>query len=67
MFARPGDRIVIHSGHLGGSIRDGEVIGVEDPDGAPPYHVRWSDTGHESVIFPGPDATVDHSSQVVRP
>lgn len=67
MFARPGDRIVIRNSHLGGSVRDGEIIGVEDPSGAPPYHVRWSDTGHESFLFPGPDAAIDHSIQAVIP
>lgn len=25
----------------------------------PPYQVRWGDNGHESLFFPGPDATVE--------
>lgn len=40
-------------------VRDGDVIGVEHADGSPPYRVRWSNTGHESLFFPGPDASVD--------
>jgi hypothetical protein len=24
--------------------------------------VRWSDDGHEGLVFPGPDATIEHSS-----
>lgn len=60
MYARKGDRIVIRNQHLGGPIRDAEVLEVEHPDGTPPYRVRWSDTGHEALFFPGPDAYVDH-------
>ena len=60
MYARKGDRIVIRSQHLDGPIRDAEVIEVAHTDGTPPYRVRWSDTGHEALFFPGPDAYVDH-------
>lgn len=59
MYARRGDRIVVRSQHLGNPDRDGEVIEVRHADGSPPYVVRWSDTGHESLFFPGPDAFVD--------
>lgn len=58
MFARRGDRIVVRSQHLGGAVRDAEVLEVRHSDGSPPYVVRWSDTGHESLFFPGPDAYV---------
>jgi hypothetical protein len=60
MYARKGDRIVVRSVHVDGPIRDAEVLGVQHADGTPPYRVRWSDTGHESLFFPGPDAYVDH-------
>ena len=30
-------------------------------DGSPPYRVRWSDNGHESLFFPGPDAYIHHA------
>ena len=36
-----------------------EVIEVQGADGAPPYRVRYPD-GHETVVFPGPDSTVEH-------
>jgi len=29
------------------------------PGGAPPYLVRRDD-GHEALVFPGPDASVEH-------
>jgi hypothetical protein len=59
MHARKGDHIVIRSQHTGGPVREGEVLEVEHPDGSPPYRVRWSHSGHESLFFPGPDAYVD--------
>jgi hypothetical protein len=62
MYAAVGDRLVVHSTHVDGPVRDGEIIEVHGKEGAPPFLVRWSDTGHESLVFPGPDATVEHSS-----
>jgi hypothetical protein len=66
MYAQAGDRIVIRSA-LGGPVRDGEIIEVEHEDGRPPYRVRWSDTGHESLFFPGPDAYIDHLGPSYEP
>ena len=60
MFARSGDRLVVRSLHVGGPVRDGEILEVRHDDGSPPYVVRWSDTGHEALVFPGPDAFVEH-------
>jgi len=40
--------------------RDAEVLEVRHADGSPPYVVRWSDTGHEGLVFPGPDAFIQH-------
>lgn len=61
MYARKGDRLVVPSPHVDGPVRDAEVLDVRNPDGSPPYHVRWSDTGHEGFFFPGPDAYVAHA------
>jgi hypothetical protein len=60
MRAEVGDRLVVHGVHLDDPVRDGEVLEVHGTDGGPPFLVRWSDTGHESLVFPGPDATVEH-------
>ena len=60
MHAHPGDRIVVRSQTVDGPVRDGEVLTVEHPDGSPPYRVRWSDNGHESLFFPGSDAYIDN-------
>jgi hypothetical protein len=61
MTARPGDRLVVRNVHVGGPVRDAEILEVKHEDGSPPYVVRWSDTGHEALVFPGPDAFVDHA------
>ena len=58
MQASVGDRIVIKGHHVGDHERDCLVLGVRGPDGEPPYLVRWGDTGHESLFFPGSDASV---------
>ena len=60
MQARAGDRIVIRGHRIGGHPRGCEVLAVADPDGAPPYLVRWTDTGQEGLFFPGSDADVEH-------
>lgn len=63
MTGAVGDRLVVRSQHVDGPVRDGEIIEVKHADGSPPYLVRWSDTGHESLFFPGPDAFVEHLSK----
>jgi Domain of unknown function (DUF1918) len=63
MKAAPGDRLVVNSTHVGEHARDGEILEVHGSEGGPPYLVRWSDDGHESLVFPGPDAHVAHPDQ----
>ena len=58
MHAKTGDRIVVPGTHVDDPVRDGEVIEVHGADGGPPYLVRWSDNGHESLVFPGAGTTV---------
>ena len=60
MKASVGDRLVVRGPRLGDAGRDGEILEVHGSQGAPPYVVRWSDNGHETLFFPGPDATVHH-------
>lgn len=59
MKAAVGDRIVTASGVVGGVVRDGVVTECPHDDGSPPYRVRWSDTGEETLVYPGPDTFVD--------
>ena len=60
MRATVGDQIIIHSSHLDEPNRDGEIIDVRGRDGEPPFLVRWADTGHEVLMYPGPDAQIRH-------
>ncbi len=60
MHASVGDRIVIQGHRVGESNRDCEVLEVRGKDGGPPFLVRWGDTGHETLFFPGVDASLEH-------
>jgi hypothetical protein len=62
MSARVGDRIVVAGHYTGGPNRDCTVVVVLGADGRPPYLVRWEDTGHEAVFFPGVNAIVRRSA-----
>lgn len=53
---------MVETSHLSAHRREGKIVEVHDPDGAPPYLVHWSDTDTESLFFPGPDAHIVHSS-----
>ena len=56
---RAGDRLVVRAHRQGDTPRDAEILEVLGDNG-PPYRVRWERDGHESIIYPGPDATVEH-------
>jgi hypothetical protein len=58
MHAKVGDRIVVRGHQAGQPDRDCEVLEVRHASGEPPYLVRWGDTGHEGLFFPGPEAAV---------
>ena len=58
MFAHQGDRLVLRGKHVGMPDRIGVIVDVPHADGTPPYLVRWADDGHESLVYPGPEARV---------
>lgn len=58
MRATVGDQLVVRSAHVDEPVRDGEIVEVRGADGGPPFLVRWSDSGHEALVYPGPDAVV---------
>ena len=60
MKAQVGDHIVVHSHSTGRPDRDGEVLEVHGADGEPPFLVKWAEDGHVGLVFPGPDAVVEH-------
>jgi hypothetical protein len=40
----------------------GVIVEVRDAGGEPPYMVRFDD-GHTCLVFPGPDAVVEHPAK----
>jgi Domain of unknown function (DUF1918) len=57
--AEVGDTLIIEAGGRPGTPRIGEIVAVTDPDGSPPYRVRWLAGEYESVIIPGSGARVE--------
>jgi hypothetical protein len=67
MIAQVGDRIVLEGTHLGDLRRVGVITGLGHDDGAPPYQVKWLETGHVSLVFPGADAYIEHPRKEPSP
>ncbi len=59
MQAVVGDRLHVHGNIVGHPDRTGEIVEVHGAGGQPPYLVRFED-GHTGLVFPGPDAIVEH-------
>jgi hypothetical protein len=57
MRAAIGDWLVVKSPNEAHSARRAAILTVGKA-GAPPYTVRWLDTGRTALYFPGPDAEV---------
>ena len=64
MGASVGDRIRMHSNTVDTPDRVGTVVAVLGQDG-PPYRVRF-DSGQETIVAPGPDATFESGSVTER-
>ncbi|MHC1558623.1 DUF1918 domain-containing protein [Actinomycetospora sp. C-140] len=60
MSASVGDRIRMHANTTDVPDRVGTVVAVLGEDG-PPYRVRF-DSGEETIVTPGPDATIEAGS-----
>ena len=60
MRAQVGDWIVVEGARVGEPRREGEVVEVPHADGSPPYRVRWTDSDRTTLVFPGPDARIQH-------
>ncbi|WP_327117454.1 DUF1918 domain-containing protein [Nocardia sp. NBC_01730] len=58
MYAKTGDWLIVEGRSVGGTVRHGLIEEVHGREGAPPYLVHWTDTGHRALTFPGPDAHV---------
>lgn len=66
MKAHAGDQVVVKGRRIGVPDRTGEVLEARGPDDSAPFLVRWDDTGHVTLLFPGTDAVIeqlDHGRQ----
>ena len=55
-----GDEIMLMPRALGQPVREGEIREIRDGPSGVLYLVRWSDTGYESLLRPGPDTVIKH-------
>ena len=60
MDAQVGDRLVVKGHTVNEPDRDGRIMEIHGENGQPPYLVEWSEDGHIGLVFPGPDARVEH-------
>ncbi|WP_214414141.1 DUF1918 domain-containing protein [Sphaerisporangium fuscum] len=67
MKAEVGDRLIVEGVHLGVPRRVGIIMGVHHADGSPPYDVRWLDQERQCLVFPGPDAHIEHADREHHP
>jgi Domain of unknown function (DUF1918) len=65
MQAAVGDRLQVHANVVGNPGRAGEIVEVRGAGGEPPYLVRFDD-GHTTLVFPGPDAIIEHPRRKAR-
>jgi len=56
-----GDELVADGLHVGEPPRKGEILEVRRDDGHEHYVIRWDDTGHETLFFPGPTSHMLHT------
>ena len=57
MHANNGDRIIVESSKVGSARRSGQIVVVLHGLAGERYLVKWGN-GHQTEIFPGPDAKV---------
>ncbi len=59
--ARVGDMVVVSGHRVGEPERTGEILELLGEPGHQHFRVRW-DNGHESLFYPGNDATIRHAT-----
>jgi hypothetical protein len=59
MRAVVGDRLHVRGHVVGERDQTAVIIEIRGEDGSPPYLIRYDD-GHETLVFPGMDASVEH-------
>ena len=57
-----GDLVVVAGHHVGERERTGEILELLGDVVHRRYRVRWDD-GHESILYPGSDAVIEHRAR----
>jgi Domain of unknown function (DUF1918) len=63
MKAKVGDWLVFKGRTNEQQEHRGIITEVHGAEGSAPYMVRWLETDHEALVFPGPDAIVVTSAE----
>ena len=63
MKAKAGDWLVVKGVAVDRPEHRGLITDVRSEDGSPPFMVRWLDSEHEALVFPGPDAVIVSAEQ----
>lgn len=59
MEAHIGDHVVVEGAKVGQPQRRGEVLEILRGAGGDRLRVRWQGAGHETVLVPGPDMSIE--------
>ncbi|MGZ4768705.1 MAG: DUF1918 domain-containing protein [Ilumatobacteraceae bacterium] len=63
MRAHAGDQVVVKGHRIGEPDRKGQVLEARGTDSSGPFLVRWDDSGHTTLLFPGTDAVIEHPEE----
>jgi hypothetical protein len=63
--AHVGDSVIVKDPG-GRDQRRAEILEIRGTDGRSPFVVRWCDDGVVGLVFPGPDAVIEHLSADCR-
>jgi len=67
MQAHAGDWLIVKGRTDSSAARRAMVLEAHGPNGSAPFLVRWIDSGHEALVFPGPDAVVVTAAEQAEP
>ena len=60
-----GERVTVTGHHVGAASRAGEILEVMAEPGHERCRIRWDDGG-ESIVYPGPDLTIERRKPASR-
>jgi Domain of unknown function (DUF1918) len=58
MRAHTGDWLIVKGRSDISAARRAIVLEAHGPEGSAPFLVRWIESGHQALVFPGPDAVI---------